>query len=86
MNKKLKVMIVPKNGSITSPIHPKIYIYIFLLHELLCNIIKPIKVIHKLRLKDFQVALDKLSVLKFPLVEGDNLYLSDLSCAQIMKC
>ena len=63
-------MLVPQNGSITSPINHQRGLYFY--HTNYYAILKEhLQVFHKLHPKDFQRTLDKLSVLKFPLVEID---------------
>ena len=61
-------MIVPQNGSKLSPIHHQGGIYLF--HMNYCTILKEnLQVLYKLHPKCFQVAINKLSVLQFLLVE-----------------
>ena len=68
VNKKGKVVIVPQTGSISSPVHHLrgIYFYDMNYYEILKECLH---VLHELQPKDFQIALDKLSVMRFPLVE-----------------
>ena len=78
-------MIVTQNGSRLSPIHHQRGLYFY--HMNYYDILKEhLEVLHKLYAKDFQITLDKLSVLKFPLVKLGHLYLSYSSCVQIVKC
>ena len=68
VNKKGKVVIVPQTGSRLSPIHYYRDLYIY--HMNYYAIFKEyLQLLHKLYAKDFQIALKKLSVMKFPLAE-----------------
>ena len=69
-NKNEKVVIVLQTGSRTSPIYHQRSIYFYHMNHY--GILKEhLKVLHKLQPKYFQVALEKLSVLRFSLVEMD---------------
>ena len=61
-------MIVPQNVSRISPIHHRIGLYLYHtnFHK---NLKEHLQVLHKLHSKYFQIALEKLLVLDFPLVE-----------------
>ena len=43
--------------------------FIFIKHELLCYLKKYLQVLHKIQLKYFQISIEKLSVMNFPLAE-----------------
>ena len=61
-------MVVTQNGSILSPIRHQREIHFYQMNY--NAIIKEhLQVLHKVYSKDFQIALEKLSMFNFPLVE-----------------
>ena len=68
VNKKGNVVMVPQNGPRSSPIHHQRILYLY--HMNYYAILKgDLQVLHKIQPEDFQIALDKSSVLKFLLIK-----------------